>query len=130
MRLGRLLIVLGLAGVGLAIVLAGALKSGPEPRSVPIREILVSDLRGEALVDAFAARLDHLGRDRALMDREFNEAGFRREYFPGRGCWKWTLPVDAGAPDDAVRAFAHLCDTDGEVQPRRVGISRGPMTYD
>jgi hypothetical protein len=117
------------AGLALLLLVLPPLLRPAEPPTRPIRAIVGSDLRGEAINDALLDRVDQLSRDKAGMSREFREAGFALDPFPGGQCWRWTLSVAPRAPDEALRGFLHLCDDGGEVIPRRLAIGRGPA-YD
>lgn len=117
------------AGAGVCLLLAlTACGNDDQPATLPIPEIVNSQLQGGALRDAFTARLLHLADDDAAFEREMAAAGFRLHSFPARRCGRWEYPV--GADARALRAFVQYCRESGVTALRRFGIARRPMSYD
>lgn len=105
-----------------ALMLAGCIAKP----TMPMADILASNLNDEALLDAYGKRLRHLASDAKAFDAEMVKAGFV-EQPRDKDCGAWELPDNA----KGLRAFAHFCRTaSGGVDLARIGILRGPMTYD
>lgn len=111
-----------------------ALVACQQAPSKTVSEIIASPLTGEALLMAFSERLDDLDDEGPKFASELEAAGFVFKEFSqvgAAGCGNWEYPVRDTSDSKALRAFVQTCPArGGNFDIGRVGISRGPMTYD
>ncbi|TIX50653.1 hypothetical protein [Alteraurantiacibacter aquimixticola] len=105
--------------------------------TIPLEDVLASDLSGDELIDAYFDRLTYLSSDADLFVAELEEAGFIAS-LPGREefllqnssyhCNVWEY-YDQETPMWALIQACHVKHT-GEIELRRFGIARKNMTED
>lgn len=117
----------GHAGLAILILLLSCRAS----ETATVSEVLSSDLQGEQLLDQFSTAIEALSDDKERMKQELGRAGFvPQPYLTHAHCKLWVYEAAIPA-DDRLRAFVTACD-DGEQNARllRLGIARGPLSYD